>query len=184
MDWQEIGSEFGKSLIVITGAMLLLRLAGRKSISQTTIQTTVILISIGTVIVQPIAQDSIVLALVAAVTFIALLITVEKLQIHWKWLERLMVGQPVTVVRDGKLLPEELKKLRLPEAQLRMRLRENGITDFSEVRSVTVETNGQIGFEWADDAKPVTMGELRSLLRAMQPGSGDITGSQPESGND
>ncbi|MCF7752841.1 DUF421 domain-containing protein [Paenibacillus xylanexedens] len=50
MDW------IWKSVLLVLVGMILLRIAGRKSISQMSVVTTVIMISIGTTIVQPIAN--------------------------------------------------------------------------------------------------------------------------------
>lgn len=50
MDW------IWKSVLLVLIGMILLRIAGRKSISQMSVATTVIMISIGTTIVQPIAN--------------------------------------------------------------------------------------------------------------------------------
>lgn len=45
-----------KSAILILTGILLLRLSGRKSISQMTLAQTIIMISLGTIIVQPIVK--------------------------------------------------------------------------------------------------------------------------------
>lgn len=164
MLFYEVWEEFWKSCVVIIGAMMLLRIAGRKSISQMTIPTTVIMISIGTVIVQPIADKSIWLALVAAVTFIAILLLMEYLELKWNWFENLMRGRSVTVIREGKLQEHELKKLRMTVDQLEMKLRQTGIARFEDVKTVTMETNGLIGYEYMPEAQPVTFGQVKALM--------------------
>jgi uncharacterized membrane protein YcaP (DUF421 family) len=58
------------SFILILAGILLLRIAGRKSISQMTLAQTVVMISIGTIIVQPIVEKSVVKAIVAAAIFV------------------------------------------------------------------------------------------------------------------
>lgn len=54
MDW----AWTWKSVVLVIAGMVLLRIAGRKSISQMSVATTVIMISIGTTIVQPIAKSN------------------------------------------------------------------------------------------------------------------------------
>lgn len=168
MDWMEAWNEFWKSGVLILGAMVLLRVAGRKSISQMTIPTTVIMVSIGTVIVQPIAQKSIWLALVAAVTFILVLLLMEYLEVRWNWFENMMRGRAVTIIREGKLQVKELAKLRMTVDQLEMKLRETGISRISDMKTVTVETNGLIGYEYTEDAQPLTYGQMKRLLAEFQ----------------
>lgn len=48
-----------ESFILILSGIFLLRLAGRKSISQMTLEQTVVIISIGTIIIQPIVEKCI-----------------------------------------------------------------------------------------------------------------------------
>jgi uncharacterized membrane protein YcaP (DUF421 family) len=192
VDWMEAWNEFWKSGVLILGAMVLLRVAGRKSISQMTIPTTVIMVSIGTVIVQPIAQKSIWLALIAAVTFILVLLLMEYLEVRWNWFENMMRGRAVTIIREGKLQVKELAKLRMTVDQLEMKLRETGISRVSDMKTVTVETNGLIGYEYTEDAQPLTYGQMKRLLAEFQGISlplnsqgknilpGDLAAAQPE----
>ncbi len=44
------------------------------------------------------------------------------------------------MIRDGKLFPEELGKLRFTTDQLEMKLRLAGITDVQDVKTATIET--------------------------------------------
>lgn len=164
MNIQDVWDEIWKSLVVILGGMLLLRLAGRKSISQMTIPTTVIMVSIGTVIVQPIANRSIWLALIAATTFVLLLIVIEAIQLKWNLFERFIRSQAVVVIKDGQLQTPTLKRIRLTVDQLEMKLRQAGIQRFQDVKTATVESNGQLGYELTEEAKPVTLKQLKELL--------------------
>ncbi|MEK3791356.1 DUF421 domain-containing protein [Paenibacillus sp. FSL R7-0204] len=168
----EIWSEVWKALVLIVVGMLVLRLAGRKSISQMTIPTTIAMISIGTIIVQPIADHSILITMVAAAVFIAVLIVVEWLQVRWNALERLIKGPAVIVIAEGQLQPKNLRKLRLTVDELEMSLRGQGISRLSDVKTATIEPNGQLGYELQDSAKPVTMAQVEALLAKYLGGSG------------
>lgn len=50
-----------QSFLLILAGILLLRISGRKSQSQMTLAQTVVMISIGTIIVQPIVKKSVIL---------------------------------------------------------------------------------------------------------------------------
>lgn len=80
MDW------IWKSVLLVLVGMILLRIAGRKSISQMSVVTTVIMISIGTTIVQPIANHELGKAIGSASVFIATLLVVEQLQLKFNFL--------------------------------------------------------------------------------------------------
>lgn len=162
----DIWNETWMSLLLVFAGMLLLRVAGRKSISQMTVPTTIIMISIGTLIVQPIANKSVWMAILSAAIFILVLVAVELLQVRWNGLERLIRGPSVIVIQDGKLVTAHLKKIRLTVDQLEMKLRQAGISRISDVKTATVEPNGRLGYELLEDARPVTLKQLKELLAA------------------
>lgn len=163
MDW------IWKSILLVLVGMLLLRIAGRKSISQMSVATTVIMISIGTTIVQPIANHELGKAIGSATVFIATLLVVEVLQMKFNFFERLMSGSSKIVVEDGKIIVPNLKKMRYTVDQLEMHLRQSGISSVEDLETATVEPNGQLGYVLKRHARPVTIGDLELLLQGQNP---------------
>lgn len=153
-----------KILTLIASGSILLRISGRKSISQMTIAQTIIMISIGSLIVQPIAGKSVRNTLITASVFIIFLITLEYLQIKFDFIETFMTGRSVHIIENGAIVKENLKKLRMTTDQLEMRLRQQGISKISDVKTATLEPNGQIGYELIRNARPVTIGDLEQML--------------------
>jgi uncharacterized membrane protein YcaP (DUF421 family) len=158
-----------KGALIIFAGFILLRIAGRKSISQMTIGTTVIMISIGTLIVQPLANRSIWKAIAIAVIFIAFLLIVEYLQLKFNVLEKLFSGSAKIVIQNGQPHEGNLKKLRFTVDKLEMRLRQNGISRISDVKTATLEPNGMLGYELKRYAQPVTYGDLEKLFGTLVP---------------
>ncbi|WP_099190751.1 DUF421 domain-containing protein [Tepidibacter mesophilus] len=156
-----------KTVILITAGSILLRISGRKSISQMTITQTVIMISIGSLIVQPISGKSVKNTLVTAVVFIIFLIASEYLQIKFDFIETLITGKSISVIENGVFIKENLKKLRMTTDQLEMRLRQQGISKISDVKTATLEPNGQIGYELIRSAKPVTIGDFEQMMSSL-----------------
>lgn len=153
-----------ESIILLASGVVLLRFAGRKSISQLTIAQTVIMISIGSLIIQPIVDTSITRTIVAAATFVLFLWIMEKLQVKYNFVEKMLKGHAIIVINDGILIKENLKKMRLTVDQLEVRLRQQGILDIKDVKTVTLEANGQIGYELKRHAQPLTVGEFEKLM--------------------
>lgn len=180
----EIWKEAWKALVLIIFGMLLLRLAGRKSISQMTIPTTIAMISIGTIIVEPIADHHILITMTAAAVFIAVLIGVEWLQLRWSPFQRLVKGQAVIVIQDGRVQMQNLKRLRLTIEALEMSLREEGISRISDVKTATFEPNGMIGYELSDAAKPVTLAQVEELLAKYLSGTGPVKAAAAAKGQE
>ncbi|MBD2870374.1 DUF421 domain-containing protein [Paenibacillus arenilitoris] len=153
-----------KSAVLIIAGMILLRIAGRKSISQMSVATTVIMISIGTTIVQPIANNHLWKAIGSAAVFIISLIIIEYFQQKFDWFEKLMSGSSKVVIENGQIMQKNLRGIRMTVDQLEMRLRQKGVENISDVKTATIEPNGQVGYELMRHAKPVTIGELERIL--------------------
>jgi uncharacterized membrane protein YcaP (DUF421 family) len=158
-----------KPFLLIISGILLLRISGRKSISQMTLAQTVVMISIGTIIVQPIVEKSVFKAITAAAIFVVANITLEYLELKFNIFERFVTGKSKIVDENGKLNIKNLKNLRLTVDQLEMRMRNHGLTKIEDVKTATLEPNGQLGYELNDDAKPLTVGEFKKLLEIHLP---------------
>ncbi|WP_419887693.1 DUF421 domain-containing protein [Neobacillus niacini] len=157
------------SFILILAGILLLRIAGRKSISQMTLAQTVVMISIGTIIVQPIVEKSVVKAIVAATIFVISLLILEYIELKSNAFEKFITGKSKIVINNGTLDIQNLKKLRLTVDQLEMRLRNKGISNIQDVKTATIEPNGLLGYELQEDAKPLTIGEFKRLMNTYFP---------------
>ncbi|HDR4601780.1 TPA: DUF421 domain-containing protein [Bacillus cereus] len=154
-----------EAFILILSGILLLRIAGRKSISQMTLAQTVVMISIGTIIVQPIVEKSVLKAIVSALIFVISVVILEYLQLKSNAFEKFITGKSKTVIENGILNVVALKKMRLTVDQLEMRLRNKGISKIEDVKTATLEPNGQLGYELKEDAKPLTVGDLKKLIQ-------------------
>jgi uncharacterized membrane protein YcaP (DUF421 family) len=70
--------------------------------------------------------------------------------------DKVLEGEPTVVVRDGKLVPEGMKKERMNVRDVMAHLREESIRDIREVHLATVEDDGAVSVvlrEWAEPAK-------------------------------
>lgn len=156
-----------EAFILVFAGVLLLRMAGRKSISQMTLAQTVVMISIGSIIIRPIVETSVWKTILASAIFIGSLILMEYLQVKFNFFEKFITGKSKIVVENGKLQLANMRKLRFTADQLEMRLRTSGISKISDVKMATLEPNGQLGYELMDDAKPLTVGEFKKLMGQM-----------------
>lgn len=141
-----------------------MRIAGRKSISQLTVAQTVIMISIGSLIIQPVSGENIWVALVVALVIVISLVAIEFLEVKWNWLEKLFTGKAVMVITDGKILEDNLRKLRLSVDKLEVRLRQQSIASIEYVQWATLEPNGQLGYQLKPGAQPATKEDIYRLM--------------------
>ncbi|MCO7174793.1 DUF421 domain-containing protein [Sporolactobacillus kofuensis] len=146
-----------KAVLIIVCGIFLLRLLGRSSISQMTTSHTVIMISIGTLLIQPIISNrNIWLTFVLASILVLTLIIIELIQMKWDFTEALITGRSKIVIENGALNQKNLKKLRISVDDLEMSLRQNGIEKITDVQWATIEPSGQLGYLLTDKKKFAT----------------------------
>ncbi|HGG0417585.1 TPA: DUF421 domain-containing protein [Clostridium sporogenes] len=154
--WQTI-------LIFIVGTFIL-RIGGRKSISQMTIAQTIVMIGLGTLLIQPVSGKGLTITFFVAAILIVLMIITEYLEIKVDFLETLFSGKAVIVIENGKPNINNLRKLRLTIDRLETRLRQSGISSIDDVKYATLEVSGQLGYELKDNKKPLTKDDFNILM--------------------
>ena len=156
------------SILVVIGGTLLLRIAGRKSISQMTLAQGVIMIGIGSLLIEPVSGESIWTTLAVGLILVLTLIIMEYAQMKSDKFEKFITGQSKIIIEDGKLNEQNLRKLRFTVDQLEMKLRQHNVAVISDVRWATLEPNGQVGYELKEEAQPVTKKEFLQLQADVQ----------------
>ncbi|SDJ10313.1 DUF421 domain-containing protein [Salimicrobium halophilum] len=173
MEWDVI---WKAALIVIVGTFLL-RIAGRKTISQMTLAETIIMIAIGSLLIQPVAGRNIWQTFFVGGMLIATLLVMEFIQVKSDWMEKWITGKSKVVIKGGKLQEDTLKKVRLTVDQLEMTLRQQNVSNLGDVEWATLEPNGQLGFVLKKDARPVTQKEFRQLMEVLESKIENASGS-------
>ena len=153
-----------KTIVIFFAGKLILRLGGRKSISQMTITQTIVMVGIGSLLIQPISEDNIWSTLLIAFIFTMLMVFSEYLEIKFDIFESLFSGKAVIVIENGEIIMKNLKKLRLTVDRLETRLRQNGVSSIKDVKAATIEVSGQIGYELKDDKKPLTKEDFITIM--------------------
>lgn len=151
------------ALIYIVGVFIL-RLGGRKSISQMTISQTIVMIALGALIIVPVAGRGLLITFLTAALLVILMIITEYLSLKVDFLETLFSGKAVIVIENGILNTKNLKKLRMSIDKLETRLRQEGISYIEDVQYATIEVSGQLGYELKSNKRPVTQEDLSRLM--------------------
>jgi uncharacterized membrane protein YcaP (DUF421 family) len=157
-----------KAVIIVIGGTLLLRVAGRKSISQMTLAQVVIMIGLGSLLVQPIVGKSVWTTLLVGLTLVLTLVFMEFTQIKNDSLEKFVTGQSKVVIHNGTLQKNALKKMRLTVDQLEMKLRQSQVSDIADVQYATLEPNGQLGFILKPDKQPASKADISQLRQEIE----------------
>ncbi len=152
-----------KAVLIIVAGTFLLRFAGRKSISQMTLAQTVIMIGIGSLLVQPLSDRNIWVTIGVGAVLILTLIVMEYGQIKSDKLENFITGKSKMVIENGELNVKNIKKMRLTVDQLEMKLRQGNVARISDVKWATLEPNGQLGFILKDHLQPATKQDVEQI---------------------
>jgi uncharacterized membrane protein YcaP (DUF421 family) len=152
-----------KAVLIILAGTFLLRIAGRKSISQMTLAQTVIMIGIGSLLIQPVAGKNIWTTLGVGAVLVLTLVIMEYAQIKSDKIETLITGKSKILIENGEINEKNLRKLRFTVDQLEMKLRQQNVSKVSDVKWATLEPNGQVGFILKQEAQPVTNKQFQEL---------------------
>jgi uncharacterized membrane protein YcaP (DUF421 family) len=158
-----------KSLVLACVGTLVLKFGGRKSISQMTIPQLAIVISLGAIIGGEVSGKGIWNTVIASATFVAFLVGVEWITLHWNRAEKAIKGMAIPIISDGKLMIDNLRKLRISVDDVEKRLRMAGISRIEDVEIGTIENNGELGYKLMPHASPVTMGDLEKIMQKYFP---------------
>lgn len=174
MEWDFIW----KAVLIVIASTILLRIAGRKTISQMTLAETVIMIGIGSLLIQPVSGKNIWTTILIGGVLVATLLVMEFLQMKSDGFEKLITGKSKVIIDNGILNEKNLRKLRLTVDQLEMQLRQNSVSKISDVKWATLEPNGKLGFELKDESKPVTkkdFEEFKQTIIKLIPSNSQLT---------
>ncbi|MGP4062473.1 DUF421 domain-containing protein [Halobacillus sp. H74] len=153
------------SLAYVT-LLALTRFMGRKEISQMTFFNFVSAISIGT-IGASLAIDSALSVrngMIAIIAWSALTVTLGFIDIKSKKARQTIEGQPIILIRNGRIMDEALRKTRLDLDELGALLRKKNVFSFSEVDYAIFETDGTLSVLQNQSKQSVTKGDMHQPL--------------------
>lgn len=164
----EVKVDFWEMILRTTFAfialLILARVMGKKQIAQLTFFHYVTGITIGS-IAADIAGESrtpFFNGLIAMIWWAILTILMSYVAFKFKRARGILDDQPKIVMRDGKILVDSLKKLRLHLDDLNMMLREQGIFSIKDVQYAILETNGKLSVMKKAGQEPATKQDVKA----------------------
>lgn len=156
-----------KTIFTIIYGALILRIAGRKSLSQMTIPQTVVMLAVGTVLIEPLVGNQLIDTFIIVAVAVFTLIMIEFIEIKIPYLKKLFTGDPVIIIKDGEIDRENLKRVRMTLQQVEMELRQASISNASEVKWATLEPNGHFGYILKNEYQSISKKEYQYLLNRL-----------------
>jgi uncharacterized membrane protein YcaP (DUF421 family) len=152
-------------LRIAIGFFILLSMArwsGRKEISQMTFFNLVSAIAFGSIaaalVVNP--SVSIINGVIALLGWAAFTVITDQLHLKSKKARKLLMGEPVIVIKEGKIIEKALKSSRLDTDSLQAMLRQKNIFSLTEVDYEIFETDGKLSVLKKQAKQAVTKSDL------------------------
>lgn len=128
---------------------LIIRIRGNKQLSNLSLFDVLLVIALGSamgdVMIYSEKEVSIIRAITAISTVVLMIFVIEFITARTsKKISRFLYGEPVVLVRNGRLIKKNLKDTNISKEQLKSLLRTHKIRYFSECSLVQLEPNGEL----------------------------------------
>lgn len=151
-----------RSAVTYVILLVLGRVIGRKLISRITLFDFIVGIALGSIAVRIAlgAQESPLLAAISATVITILVVITDYIDIKNINFRKLVDGEPIILISNGKLLDYNLKKVKITVNKLMMQLREKDVFNIDDVAIATIESDGELSVLPKINKQPVTTGDL------------------------
>lgn len=151
-----------RSIISFFALLILVRFMGKQQVAQLTFFDYAVGITIGSIAATLSVQvnENSLATLTGMATWSVLAILLAILGIHSGKLRKVVDGEATVVVKDGKILEENLKKVRIPIEELVSELRTQGVFSMSDVEYALFEPGGKISIQKKSDKQPLTPSDM------------------------
>jgi uncharacterized membrane protein YcaP (DUF421 family) len=144
-----------RSVAVFAFLWFVMRVIGKKELTQLTAFELVLVVVIGDLVQQGVTQEdmSVTGAVLATGTIALLVVAMSYVGFRWSRSEKVIEGNPVIVVSDGRMLPEPMRIERLTEDEVVGEARQQGIADIADIRYGVLEPDGRFSFVRFDERR-------------------------------
>ena len=143
-----------RATVIFFALYLLVRLLGKRELAQLTPFELIVLVVTGDLIQQGVTHNDFSLtgAILAVATFAFWASVLSWITYLSRRAERVLDGQPRVIVRDGRILRENLRHDRLTEAEIQSEMRLAGIAHVRDVAWAILERTGKMSFIKREEA--------------------------------
>jgi uncharacterized membrane protein YcaP (DUF421 family) len=150
--------------LIVSVGVILLRLAGKRSLAEMTVAEAVMRIAIGTVLIQPLGLKNEWEAIYGGVLLIVGIVFLAKLQLWIPKFRDLMVGVPSVVIKDGKMMLKEIRRAKLTTDEVEVGLRQDKVGDLEDVDLAIFESSGKFSTIVKTEQAVATKKDIQMIL--------------------
>jgi uncharacterized membrane protein YcaP (DUF421 family) len=135
-----------RALVLFAAVYLLLRVIGRRELAQMEPFDFILLIVLGDAIQQGLTQDdySVTGALIVITSIAAIQAGVGYAAFHSRGFRRIVEGEPVVLVEDGRIIEKNLRRARIAPEELAEEARLSKLTSIQDIAWAVLETSGKV----------------------------------------
>lgn len=151
-----------RTLLLYAFVILAIRLMGKRQISDLQPSELVVTLIVSDIAAIPMSNTSqpLLSGIIPVLVLISCEIIASIIMLKSRKFRGLICGSPITVIEDGKLMQNEMKRLRMTTEDLCIQLRQQDIFSLDEVEYCIVETNGKISVLQKPEKRNVTLENL------------------------
>lgn len=156
-----------RSLISLILLFLVTKLLGKKQVSQLSVFDYVIGISIGNFAAEmttdleiPYINGLISVFIFGLVAYLVSVLTMKSIK-----LRRFFMGTPTMIIQNGKILIDNMRKVKLDINDLLEQCRVNGYFDIGEIEYALMEANGNLSILPKGENQPVTIKDMNLKVK-------------------
>jgi uncharacterized membrane protein YcaP (DUF421 family) len=148
--WYLVGRTATLSFLGFVALFTMLRISGKRTLSELNVFDFVFVVCIGSVFAATIIEKDVTLVegIVALGILIVIQVFLAKLAAYSKIAERIINGRPTRLLTDGKYLHNAMRKQRVTEEEVRAAIRAEGVTRVEDVDAVVLENDGSLTVAW------------------------------------
>lgn len=152
-----------RSIIIFFLTLILIRIMGKVNLSKTTpfkfvsyivIAIIVSLMSLGLI-------QNIIFGFISLAVWIVFSIALDYLSIKSNWIHDFINGRETVLIKDSKIMEENLQKVRYTGEELLRDLRSKNAFNMADVEFAVMESTGELNILLKSDKKPVTARDLK-----------------------
>jgi uncharacterized membrane protein YcaP (DUF421 family) len=137
-----------RSVFLFFFVYLLMRALGRRELSSLEPFDLILLVVLGDAIQQGLTQDdySVTGAMIVISTIGTLAVLTSYANFRLPWVRRVLDGQPIVLIQDGKVIEHNLKRERITADEIAEEARSQQISSLEDVQWAVFEPSGKISF--------------------------------------
>lgn len=137
-----------RAAVIYVIVFVFMRVLGKRELSSLQPFDLILLVLIGDLVQNGVTQSdqSVTGVILVLCTIGVLQVLTSFLGFKFRPLRRVLQGEPLVLIQDGRLIERNLRRERIDESDLAEKARLEGIGSMDDVRWAVLETNGEISF--------------------------------------